>query len=74
MRVLRVSTMKVKYFKDTDTALLEFSDRPIQEMQAVNENICLDLEADGNLVSITIEHATTLSEVAVQQFDRQVAP
>lgn len=69
--------MKVKYFKDTDTALLEFSDRPIQETQAVNENIYLDLDADGNLVSIMIEHAThttTLPEVVVQQFGRQVVP
>ncbi len=69
--------MRVKYFKDTDTALLEFSDRPIQETQAVNENSYLDLDADGNLVSITIEHAThttPLPEVVVQQFDHQVAP
>ena len=69
--------MSVKCFKDTDTAPLEFSDRPIQEAQTVNENIYLDLDADGNLVSITIEHAThttTLPEVVVQQFDRQVAP
>ncbi len=69
--------MKVDYCKDTDTALLEFSDCPIRETQAVNENISLDLDADGNLVSITIEHAThttTLPEVVVQQFDHQVAP
>lgn len=66
--------MKVKYFKDTDTALLEFFDRPIQETQAVNENISLDLDANGNLASITIEHTTTLPEVVVQQFDRQVVP
>ena len=76
MRVPQVSAMRVKHFKDTDTALLEFSDRPIQETQAVNENIYLDLDADGSLVSITIEHAThttTLPEAVVQQFDRQVA-
>lgn len=69
--------MKVDYCKDTDTALLEFSDCPTRETQAVNENISLDLDADGNLVSITIEHAThttTLPEVVVQQFDHQVAP
>ncbi len=69
--------MEVDYCKDTDTALLEFSDCPIRETQAVNENISLDLDADGNLVSITIEHAThttTLPEVVVQQFDHQVAP
>ena len=76
MRVPQVSAMKVSYFKDTDTALLEFSDRPIQETQAVNENIYLDLDADGNLVSITLEHAThttTLPEVVVQQFDHEAA-
>ena len=69
--------MKVKYFKDTDTALLEFFDSPILETQAVNENISLDLDADGSLVSITIEHAThttTLPEVVVQKFDRRVVP
>ena len=69
--------MKVKYFKDTDTALLEFFDSPILETQAVNENISLDLDADGSLVSITIEHAThttTLPEVVVQKFNRRVVP
>ena len=69
--------MQVKYFKDTDTALLEFSDRPIEETQAVNENVSLGLDAAGNLVSLTIEHAAhtmTLPEVVVQQFGHQVAP
>ncbi len=67
-------TRIVKYFKDTDTALLEFSDRPVHETKEGNENIYLDLDADGNLVSITIEHAThttTLPEVVFQQFDHQ---
>ena len=67
--------MKVKYFKDTDTALLEFSDNPIFETREINENIYLDLDRKGNLVAMTIEHAkqnTRLPEVLVQEFDQGV--
>lgn len=49
--------MKIKYFSDTDTALLEFSDKPIEETKEVSENIYIDVDKDGNLVSMTIEHA-----------------
>jgi uncharacterized protein YuzE len=49
--------MRVKYFADTDTALLEFSTNPAVETREVNENIYLDLDAGGRVVSITIEHA-----------------
>jgi uncharacterized protein YuzE len=49
--------MRVKYFADTDTALLEFSTNAPVETQAVNENIYLDLDSQGRVVSLTIEHA-----------------
>jgi uncharacterized protein YuzE len=48
--------MNVKYFQDTDTALLRFSDRPVDEMRELNENVYVDLDRDSNLVSMTIEH------------------
>jgi uncharacterized protein YuzE len=62
--------MKIKYFKDTDTALLEFSDALVAETREVSENIYLDLDEDGNLVSMTVEHAAefaSLPEVAVEE-------
>jgi uncharacterized protein YuzE len=49
--------MNIKYFEDTDTALLEFSDYPVFETKEINENIYLDLDKDGNLIGMTIEHA-----------------
>ena len=49
--------MRVKYFADTDTALLEFSTNTPVETQEVSENIYLDLDSDGRVVSMTIEHA-----------------
>jgi len=68
--------MKIKYFEDTDTALLEFSERPIFETKGINENIYLDLDEDGNLIGMTIEHALSqanINEVSFQQINRQVA-
>ncbi|HET9066724.1 MAG TPA: DUF2283 domain-containing protein [Gemmatimonadales bacterium] len=53
--------MNVKYFTDTDTALLEFSDRPIDETREISENVYVDLDRDGNLVSMTIEHAARVA-------------
>jgi uncharacterized protein YuzE len=49
--------MKVKYFSDTDTALVEFSSRVVAETKEINENIYIDLDRSGNLVAMTIEHA-----------------
>ena len=49
--------MKIKYFSDTDTAFIEFSDRQVQETKEINQNIYIDLDEKGNLVNMTIEHA-----------------
>ena len=64
--------MNVKYFRDTDTALLEFSDQPVDETRAISESVYVDLDRDGNLVSMTIEHAArraSLPRVSVQEID-----
>ena len=62
--------MKIKYFEDTDTALIEFSDQSAHETREINENIYIDLDRNGNLVGMTIEHAKTqanISELLFQQ-------
>lgn len=55
--------MKVKYFKDTDTALLEFSHALVEETREVSESVYVDLDGDGNVVSMTIEHASRLANL-----------
>ncbi len=50
--------MKVRYFKDTDTLLMEFRDAPIAETRDLDENTVLDLDGNGNICAITIEHAS----------------
>jgi len=42
--------MKVKYFRDTDTALLEFSSAPVEATREINEDVYVDLDANGNVV------------------------
>jgi uncharacterized protein YuzE len=49
--------MKVRYFPDTDTALVEFTDKEVFETKEISENVYVDLDRDGNLISMTIEHA-----------------
>jgi len=68
--------MKVKYFNDTDTALIEFAEREIFETKEISENIYIDLDAEGNMVSMTIEHAKSnaaLWEFSYEEMNRQTA-
>jgi uncharacterized protein YuzE len=50
--------MKVRYFTDTDTLLMQFRDVPIAETRDLDENTVLDLDSNGNICGITIEHAS----------------
>lgn len=68
--------MKVKYFNETDAALLEFSSRPVDETREISENIYVDLDAFGHLVSMTIERGRQLAnlpEVVVQEIEHGAA-
>jgi uncharacterized protein YuzE len=62
--------VKIKYFEDTDTALLEFSEHPVFETKEINENIYLDLDKDGNLIGMTIEHAMSQANINEVSFSR----
>jgi len=66
--------MRIKYFPDTDTALMEFSELKVAETKEINENIYVDLDASGNLVAMTIEHArqqASLPSLSYEQIDEQ---
>lgn len=68
--------MRVKYFSDTDTAHIEFTDRAVQETKEISENIYIDVDGKGNIVSMTIEHAKNnagLWEFSYQEMSHQSA-
>ena len=50
--------MKIKFFEDTDTALLELGAGTPTETREVSEDITLDLDDSAQVVSITVEHAS----------------
>jgi len=68
--------MKVKYFSDTDTAHIEFTNKEVRETKEINENIYIDVDGKGNIVSMTIEHAKDSAgiwEFSYQEMSRQTA-
>ena len=55
--------MQIKYFQDTDTMLINFSDKEIVVTKDLNENVLVELDGKGNVVSMTLEHAKEYTEV-----------
>jgi|Deesub1362B_J571_1020462.scaffolds.fasta_scaffold05779_4 uncharacterized protein YuzE len=66
--------MRVKYFPDTDTALIEFTDKEVYETKEISEDIYIDLDQDGNLVSMTIEHAKAKAGLREFSYQEMVSP
>ena len=65
--------MKIRYFADTDTMLIEFRDEPVAETRDLDENTILDLDAKGNIQSITIEHASERADAPHFSYEQVTA-
>jgi uncharacterized protein YuzE len=66
--------MKIRYFPDTDTVHLELTDMEVVDTIDLNENTTIDLDASGNVVAITLEHAqerANILEVSFAQIVRE---
>jgi uncharacterized protein YuzE len=55
--------MKMSYFDDTDTLYIEFKEAEVTETKDLDENTLLDLDQSGQIVSITVEHASERTDV-----------
>ena len=62
--------MKITYFEDTDTLLVYFNNNEIVETKDLNENTLLELDKDGKVVSMTIEHAKEQTEISSFTFNQ----
>ena len=49
--------MRVTHFQDTDTLYIEFRVGSIAETKDLDENTQLDVDAEGRICALTIEHA-----------------
>ena len=62
--------MKIKYFQETDTPYIEFNTNSIVETKELDENTILDLDANGKICALTLEHAkerTNLQKFSFEQ-------
>jgi len=55
--------MKMSYFDDTDTLYIEFKEAEVTETKDLDENTLLDLDQSGQIISITVEHASERTDV-----------
>jgi len=55
--------MKMSYFDDTDTLYIELKNTDVADTKDLDENTILDLDSNGKIVGITVEHASTLTDV-----------
>jgi uncharacterized protein YuzE len=55
--------MIVKYFKDTDTLFVRFAEGYREETKDLDENTLAEYDAKGNLLCLTMEHASNRADV-----------
>lgn len=65
--------MKITYFQDTDTLYVEFRTGNVAETRDLDENTLLDLDSDGNICAITVEHATERADFPHFSFEQVAA-
>lgn len=64
--------MKVKYFAETDTPYIELRASDIQGTRDLDENTVLDLDAEGKVCAVTLEHASQRADIP--QFSYELIP
>ena len=64
--------MKIKYFESTDTLHIELYQAVVDETRDLDENTLLDLDGEGRLCAITIEHAR--ERMSIPEFSFEQVP
>jgi uncharacterized protein YuzE len=65
--------MKIKYFHETDTLYIEFRAADAAETRDLDENTLLDLDRNGNICAITIEHARDRTDILHFSYEQVAA-
>ena len=65
--------MKIQYFQDTDTLHIEFKAVEIAETRDLDENTILDIDRQGNIAGITVEHASKRADIPKFSYEQVAA-
>lgn len=52
--------MKFQYYEDTDSLYIDLSEKKSTDSKEIAEGIVMDMDADGNIVGIDIDHASQM--------------
>jgi uncharacterized protein YuzE len=65
--------VKVKYFVETDTLYIEFRAGDVAETRDLDENTLLDVDASGNVLALTVEHASERTGIPEFSYEQVAA-
>jgi len=65
--------MKIQYFKNTDTLYIEFRKADIVESRDLDEDTIIDLDAEGKICAMTMEHARNRTDIPNLTFEEIAA-
>lgn len=66
--------MKLHYYPETDSLYIDLTSRPGVDTIEVAEGIVVDIDADGRVVGIDIDHASTLDLKTLESEGLPVVP
>lgn len=65
--------MNIKYFQETDTLYIEFRSADVAETRDLDEDTLLEVDGDGNICAITVEHASKRTDIPHFSFEQVAA-
>lgn len=67
--------MKLSYYPETDSLYIDLSEKSSVESREISEGVVLDYDAEGNLVGIDIDNASTkvqLKELSLRKLPAEI--
>jgi uncharacterized protein YuzE len=67
--------MKLNYYPDTDSLYIDLSEKPSVKSREISKGVVLDYDADGTLVGIDIDNASTkvqLKELSLRKLPADI--
>lgn len=65
--------MKIRYFQDTDTLYIEFRAAQVSETRDLDEDTLIDLDAQGAVCALTLEHASERADIPAFSYEQIAA-
>ena len=65
--------MKIRYFQDTDTLYIDFRAAQVSETRDLDEGTLIDLDEQGAVCAITLEHASARADIPAFSYEQIAA-